>query len=154
MEWSSSKSSLKRFVSRTMVIALLGTLCAVVAVAETDPNGGLTPGTLCSPDDPNFANYDYPEHIARCERNVTREMKQQIADSYGGIPESEWSNYEFDHLIPLCAGGSSSIANLWPQPIDEAHEKDKVEDEVCRGMRAGTMTQAQAIQKIMDWFNQ
>ncbi len=26
------------------------------------------------------------------------------------------SNYEFDHLIPLELGGSSNLANLWPEP--------------------------------------
>lgn len=116
------------------------------------PNWTLTPGVLCSATDPNFSNYDYPEHVARCTRNVGTQEKQQIAAEYGDIPQSDWSRYEFDHLIPLCAGGSDDVRNLWPQPIDDAHKKDVLENEICIAMKAGTLTQAQAVQKVHDWF--
>jgi hypothetical protein len=86
-------------------------------MANTQPDANKTPGVLCTPQDQNFQGYDYPEHIARCNRNVGIQEKQTIAQEYGSIPESEWPQYEFDHLIPLCAGGSDDIGNLWPQPI-------------------------------------
>ncbi len=117
------------------------------------PNTKITPGKTCAAGDPNFSKYDYPEHIARCERHVTSTEKARITNLYGSIPKSEWKNYEFDHLIPLCAGGSDDIENVWPQPIRQARQKDVVEDEVCRAMKAGTMTQEEAIQKIWDWFS-
>jgi hypothetical protein len=117
------------------------------------PNSTQTPGLLCTPQDPNFKMYDYPEHIARCTRNVGTDEKLKIAATYGNIAQSEWPNYEFDHLIPLCAGGSDDITNLWPQPIAEAHKKDVLENDICLAMKAGTLTQAQAIQKVHDWFN-
>ncbi len=109
----------------------------------------------CSAGDPNFSNYDYPEKIARCDRNVSTTEKAQVAHDYG-VPKSEWSNYEFDHLIPLCAaGGSDDPKNiLAPAASRSARKKDKVESRVCRGMAAGTMTQAEAVQAIHDWFNQ
>ena len=76
--------------------------------------------------------------------------KDHIAALYQ-IPKSDYAKYEFDHFIPLSAGGSDDLRNIWPQPLDEAHEKDKVEDEVYRGMLSGAMTQEEAIAKIRAW---
>ena len=120
---------------------------------STHPNSSLTPGTLCNSNDPDFTNFDYPEHIARCGRNIAIDEKRAVAQAYGNIPENQWPNYEFDHLIPLCAGGSNRATNLWPQPIAEAHIKDKLENEICIGMKLGKLTQAQAVQKVYAWFN-
>lgn len=122
------------------------------SAALTAPDPALTPGELCTPSDPNFSGYDYPEHVARCRRNIMTDEKLAVARSYGDIPQANWPEYEFDHLIPLCAGGSNDIKNLWPQPIAEAHQKDTLENDICIAMKAGTMTQAQAVQKVHDWF--
>lgn len=135
-------------------VSLFGATAFQPAWAVTAPDPDLTPGQLCTSQDPNFMGYYYSEHIARCNRNVGTAEKLKVAAAYGNIPQAEWHNYEFDHLLPLCAGGSDDIKNLWPQPIDEAHLKDKIEDQVCLGMSAGTMTQAEAVQKIRDFFDQ
>jgi hypothetical protein len=127
---------------------------SVSSAFAVKPDSKLTPGELCTPTNPDFTEFRYPAHIAYCKRNVTRAMKLQIAQAYGGIPESEWSKYEFDHLIPLNAGGDSSIANLWPQPIAEAKEKDAVEQQTYNGLNNGTLTQPQAVQMIWDWIDQ
>ena len=113
-----------------------------------------TPGALCTPKDPDFIEYRYPAHIAYCKRNVSKAKKQAVAKAYGGIPESEWKNYEFDHLIPLNAGGSSAIENIWPEPLDEAKEKDKVEMDTYTGLRDGKLTQDEAVQMIWDWVDE
>lgn len=137
------------FLSLSLVIALQFSAQSVFA---DRPDPDLTPGKLCTEDDPNFEKYDYPEHIARCDRAVSTSEKEKVAEAYGGIDKSDWHDYEFDHLIPLCAGGSDDIENIWPQPSAEAKQKDKIEDAVCRAMANGTMTQAQAIKKNMAFF--
>lgn len=124
-------------------------------LARAQPDFGYTPGHLCTPTDPNFKEYRYPEHIPYCQRNVTQQMKQTVGDHYG-IPQSNWSGYEFDHLIPLAIGGDSSIDNLWPQPHgnpDGSDGKDRLENDLYLQMKAGTVTQADAVKQIYAWFN-
>jgi hypothetical protein len=125
---------------------------AAIAAPYVAPDLALTPGILCTTTDQDYSHLDYPEQIARCNRNIPLDEKVKVAAAYGNIPRSEWPKYEFDHLLPLCAGGSDDIRNLWPQPIDQAHEKDKLEVEICTAMKAGTMTQVEAVQKVYDWF--
>ena len=122
--------------------------------ARVSPDFSFTPGHLCSPSDPNFDGYRYPEQIAHCRRNVTEQMKAVVAAHYG-IARSDWGNYEFDHLIPLAIGGDSSIDNLWPQPHgnpDGSQGKDRLEDQLYHEMAAGSITQAAAVQQIYAWF--
>jgi len=121
-----------------------------------DPNQGQTvqtgfpPGELCTASDPNFGGYRYKEHIAYCNRNVSEALKDQIAQNYG-VPKSDYSKYEFDHYLPLCIGGDDSIANLWPQPLDQAHQKDVLENQLYDAMNAGTILQADAVAQIRAW---
>ncbi|MFZ3228918.1 MAG: hypothetical protein WA160_01845 [Pseudobdellovibrio sp.] len=133
---------------------LVGFTISQFSFSMTMPNTQLTPGVLCTPSDSDFKGYDYPSKVARCNRNIGNPEKAEVAKNYGNIPASEWVNYEFDHYIPLCAGGSNNIQNLWPQPIAEAKQKDVIEVQVCTALKAGTMTQDQALQKIHDWFTQ
>ncbi len=120
--------------------------------AMSTPDSKLTPGVLCTPSDLDFKGYDYPSKVARCNRNISQVEKTEVARNYGNIPPLEWAKYEFDHYMPLCAGGSNSRENLWPQPIAEAKLKDVIEVQVCTALKSGTMTQDQALQKIRAWF--
>jgi hypothetical protein len=151
----SKKRRLKRYLYRFIAVSFcaLFQVAALNASAFTRPDKNHTPGVLCTSSDPDFDSFAYSAHVAKCTRNIEEDEKIQVAGWYGGIPRSDWPKYEFDHLIPLCAGGSNSPQNLWPQPIDEAKLKDKVEDEVCRGLREGTLTQERAVDKVWAWFN-
>lgn len=125
-------------------------------LARAQPDYNFTPGHLCSPSDPNFKEYRYAEHIPYCNRNVTSQMKDTIAAHYG-VPQPNWMNYEFDHLIPLAIGGDSSVDNLWPQPHepgspDGSEGKDKLEESLYLQMKAGTVSQADAVKQIYGWF--
>jgi hypothetical protein len=72
-------------------------------------------------------------------RNVPAALSRQVYVEYG-ILERSSGEYEVDHLVPLEAGGSNDIANLFPEaaePRPGFHEKDQVEnylhDQVCSG---------------------
>lgn len=122
--------------------------------ARVEPDYSFTPGHLCTPSDPNFQEYRYDEHIPYCARVVTHAMKAEIAAHYG-VPETDWSGYEFDHLIPLAIGGDSSIDNLWPQPHgdpDGSQGKDRLEQQLYLQMKAGSLKQAEAVRQIYAWF--
>ncbi|MDE2143094.1 MAG: hypothetical protein KGJ84_11855 [Elusimicrobia bacterium] len=127
-----------------------------ILAARVSPDSSFTPGHLCTSSDPNFKEYRYAEHIPYCNRMVTFQMKTDIAAHYG-VLQSAWSGFEFDHLIPLAIGGDSSVDNIWPQPHapgspDGSEGKDKLEEQLYLQMKAGSITQADAVKQIYDWF--
>ena len=129
---------------------------APAPTATSRPDFAYTPGRLCTAQDPDFEEYRYPEHIPYCQRHVTAQMKKDIAAHYG-VPESDWGKYEFDHLIPLAIGGDSYIDNIWPEPRDAAGgagDKDKLEQQLYLQLKAGTITQADAVKRIYAWFGE
>ena len=72
-------------------------------------------------------------------RNVPAALSREVYSEYG-IVERTTGEYEVDHLVPLEAGGSNDIANLFPEaaePRPGFHEKDLVEnyvhEQVCNG---------------------
>ena len=94
--------------------------------------------------------------------SITDKAKSQIMAAYG-IPGSEASKYELDHLVPLASGGASDIRNLWPEPNIFAlgkpsasafvhNDKDQVEDDAFSALCSGKASLG-AIQKTMtsDW---
>ncbi len=121
---------------------------------DAQPDWNFTPGRLCNESDADFEDHRYPSQIAYCKRHVTLAMKQEVAAHYG-VPQSEWPNYEFDHLIPLAIGGNSHVENLWPEPQSQnqgANSKDKLEYNLYLQLNAGKITQAEAVRQIYAWF--
>jgi hypothetical protein len=119
-----------------------------------EPDWSFTPGRLCTRDDSDYKELRYAEQIPYCNRHVTKEMKLQVAAHYG-VPESDWKNYEFDHLIPLSLGGNSHVENLWPEPNSQNQGnagKDQLELQLYLKIRDGKITQAEAVKQIYDWF--
>jgi hypothetical protein len=137
----------------------MGILVAILAHSfectwAVGPLPEVTPGLICTVEDPDFDGLVYSEKIPHCKRNVSESDKRRVAASYGNVPRPEWKNYEFDHLIPLCAGGSNDLRNIWMQPIEEALSKDKLEVQICNGLRSGTMTHETALQKVDAWITE
>lgn len=88
--------------------------------------------------------------------------KRELMSAYG-LPWSQARQYELDHLVPECAGESSDLRNLWPEPNsfwpgdgDQSsviqNSKDRVEDYVCAALRERRI-QLAAVQQAManDW---
>ena len=73
---------------------------------------------------------------------MTADRRDEVLLRYG-LRAGPHPDYEIDHLIPLCLGGSDDFSNLWPQPRRSiepkwnAEVKDRLErfmcDMVCSG---------------------
>jgi hypothetical protein len=119
------------------------------------PDASLTPGAVVTGDIAVICRQGYATSV-RPEGALWRRLKEEAYDRYG-LPRGHRSRtdgygirhpaYEVDHLIPLELGGSpTDIRNIWPQPIEAAVKKDRVENElhdfVCNGRMS--LTQAQS----------
>lgn len=114
------------------------------------PDERLTTGDLCERGD----SHRYEERIEYCNRRVSAAKKWDIIDKYEElgyeIRRYGRENFKIDHLIPLCAGGSNEESNLWPQHKVVYEQTDKIEEMSCRLMSQGKLTQAEAVELILD----
>jgi hypothetical protein len=92
-------------------------------------------------------------------RNVPDSEKNLVFHNYGlkGNDRSVCKEgYEIDHLISLELGGDNSPTNLWPQSYcgkNNAHDKDKLENELHRRVCKGQMKLIDAQSCIKtDWI--
>lgn len=84
-------------------------------------------------------------------RNVTHATKRRVCRSYGITTGCPGPGYEIDHLIPLSLGGSNDDKNLWPQPIADAREKDKLEFSLWLAVCAGKVGLDDARKQMTSW---
>ena len=88
------------------------------------PDRKYTPGRVAIRDKGRLC--PHADTVAR--RHVTESMKRRVCQEYSVFRiDCTGAKYEIDHLIPLELGGSNDLRNLWPQPIEQAREKDKLE---------------------------
>jgi hypothetical protein len=86
-------------------------------------------------------------------------LRDEILRRYG-LPAGEHPDYEIDHLIPLCLGGSDDSSNLWPQPRRNveptwnAEAKDRLERRMCDVVCGGEIdiTTAQQALRLIGWL--
>ena len=93
---------------------------------QTLPDPGCSPGAVLTTDTSVICVSGYTQTV----RNVPDSEKQQVFAEYG-IPWSEHSGYEVDHIISLELGGSNDISNLYPESYSiqyNAHVKDTFEN--------------------------
>jgi hypothetical protein len=117
-----------------------------ISVERTD----ITPGCLCTENDPDFDGFRYKEQIAHCQRHVTNRTLKLVRKSYRIDPKDD-SKFEYDHLIPLSLGGSNSACNIWPEPLADAHQKDILEFKMYQLLKNGKITQKDAISQLLAW---
>jgi hypothetical protein len=112
----------------------------------TAPDKSLTPGDILSHVKAKICHPGYASGV----RDVSIQEKKEVFSRYKTeyVPDK----YEVDHLVPLCAGGSNNITNLWPQPLVEAKIKDEMEWKVCHAVCAGKMTLEDAQAQFMGDF--
>jgi len=95
-------------------LAAIATLFGILATApvgafETRPNKDLTGGSVMT------AKSDEACGHAREHRGpMFSGRRDEVLRRYG-LPTGAHPDYEIDHLIPLCLGGSDDPSNLWPQ---------------------------------------
>jgi hypothetical protein len=85
--------------------------------------------------------------------------RDEIFEGRYGLPLGTHPDYEIDHLIPLCLGGSDDPSNLWRKPrrsIEEtwnAETKDRLERLLCDMICAGQVDITTAQQAFAtDWL--
>lgn len=118
---------------------------------ESNPDWAITPGILCTLEDQDFKELRYPERIAYCRRHTTIAHKKEVSRWYG-VRWEDHSNFQYDHLLSLCLGGSNDLRNLWPMPFADARSKAKLEAALCRRLAKGEITQADAVKQEIGWF--
>ena len=123
------------------------------------PDHKLTPGVVCPT--VTVADLSSPAFIREARVHGTKDgekitdvVKAMVYTEYGIISHVT-GQYEIDHLVSIELGGSNDIRNLWPQPYAgpwNAHQKDRLENELHRRVLAGKMALTEAQAKIAtDW---
>ncbi len=103
--------------------------CAPTEPAETYalPDPIMTPGQA----DPAVDLNEICNGTTKRRRPPSTKICDRVFAAYNIPPATRYS-YECDHDIPVALGGSTVAKNLWPQPLAEAHKKDRLEVEMQR----------------------
>lgn len=84
--------------------------------------------------------------------SYTNKLKQQGIVDYG-YTDTNMSDYEEDHFLPLELGGApKDPRNLWPEPHagdENAHSKDQVENNVKKAVCSGQVKLDKAQQAML-----
>jgi hypothetical protein len=127
--WSVVATTIKLFA----IVLVAGALTTPASAFDVRPNPGITGGSL---------RIDGHDLTATCGHakvhrgSMSHALRDEILTRYGLLPGAH-PDYEIDHLIPLCLGGSDDPSNLWAQPrrtIEpkwNAEAKDRLERFIC-----------------------
>ena len=95
------------------------------------PDRRCTPGAIYT--DVGQVQLCTPDYVAKIRNRPVVERKAVFR--HYGVPLSQRSHYTIDRLVPFDLGGSTDIANLWPEHSASSLAKDRVErrlyDLVC-----------------------
>jgi hypothetical protein len=145
--------------------ALIGNLFAAILIASALPSPAFAFDIRPDPDSTEGSvRIDGRSRELTCDRSrnrrepMTAERRDEVLIRYGLSP-GQYPDYEIDHLIPLCLGGSDDFSNLWPQPrrtIEptwNAEAKDRLERLICDMVCNGQLDIATAQEAFAkDWI--
>ena len=126
-----------------LTVALLAALAISASGQQTGtppilPDAKLTPGDTLEVSLNDIRQSGYSSRV----RNVPISVKREVYAAYG-IERWGKGEYEIDHLVPLCIGGSNSKKNLWPESCLTAPWNAKVKNRLERRLlslvRKGTL---------------
>ena len=139
-------------LSTKFILPLLLILASSALAVDVRPVSGLTGGSVRTLDVDDTCATD-----TRTLRHGTRALDNEVLESYG-LPAGQHPDYEIDHLIPLCLGGSDDASNLWPQPRRSiepkwnAEAKDRLEAKLCQMVCSGALEISDEQEEIAtDW---
>jgi hypothetical protein len=136
------------------IILFAGALAAPAFAFDTRPNPNLTGGSV------RIDGHDVHAtcgHSKAHRGSMSHARRDEILTRYG-LPPGTHPDYEIDHLIPLCLGGSDDSSNLWPEPRRtmeptwNAEAKDRLERFMCDMVCAGQLDIGAAQEAIKDWI--
>jgi len=154
---STDTSPMKRAWTATNLVAI-ATLVVILAASpvgafEVRPDKNLTGGSVRTGDRDAACG-----HARENRRPLSSARRDEILRRYG-LPPGTHPDYEIDHLIPLCLGGSDDPSNLWPQPRRSieltwnAEATDRLERLMCDMVCDGQIDIATAQQTFAtDWI--
>jgi hypothetical protein len=129
---------------RAALLTLSLTLATAALAGELplQPNPHLTPGAVSTTDLAVICVPGFNQRPRAWHDKLGTLLKY-------GLSLDQAMEVEDDDLIPRCLGGdNASPANHWPEPIDQARQKDRIEAEVCRAVCSGNYPLAAA----QHWF--
>lgn len=122
-----------------------------VCVVGVLPDLTCSPGAVLTTDVKTICTVGYTKTV----RDVSTPTRKKVFKEYG-IPYSQHSDYEVDHIISLELGGSNDITNLYPESYtitNGARTKDKFENYLHRQICKGLMDIKEAQKEIStDWL--
>lgn len=154
------------FVWVLIVAAIICVWVAAALAQSSLPDSTKTPGIVTDITADELCAKGF---TTKTIRNVTAEEKAVVYESYGlkdhvgachcpvtnKAGKTKDEGCEIDHLVSLEIGGSNDQENLWPQSYCgqmNAHDKDKLENELHRLVCAKMITLQQAQSEIStDW---
>lgn len=91
-------------------------------------------------------------YAADCTPTVRMSYEQSHAIKLSMLPPGHsLGEYELDHIVPLCMGGSNDRSNLQLQTWDDAKRKDVDEVALCNLAHNGTLTCEEAQDTMRHW---
>jgi hypothetical protein len=148
-----------------VAVVIISKLFAAVAIAGMLVAPAMAFGIRPDPDSTEGSvRIDGHSRRLTCDRSknhrgpMTAERRDEVLIRYGLSPGPH-PDYEIDHRIPICLGGSDDFSNLWPQPRQtleakwNAEAKDRLERLICEMVCNGQLDIATAQEAFAkDWI--